>query len=136
MKTVVSIISHVKRGDSFLFRKKPAGSLPYKETWYGFGAVLDGDNQDPDTAIKDSVKARTGITIEITEYLWWDTETKIDLDGEEKFFIYLHSVSEFIDGELTLSEGIEKLEWIPISSLNEYDIIPPSKKFLDRYLNQ
>lgn len=134
MKTVVSVISHIKKDDAFLFRKKPEGSLPYKETWYGFGALLDGENQDPQKAIIDSVKVRTGIDIKVVEYLWWDTESKVDLDGEEKFFVYLHTVSEYSSGELKLSDGIEKLEWIPITSLGDYDIVPPSKKFLQKYL--
>jgi NUDIX domain len=135
MKTIVSIITHVKKGESFLFRRKPAGSLPYKETWYGFGALISGDTRSPEVEIVNALKQRTGIDINLVEYLWWDTEQKVDTDGEEKFFVYLHSVSEYVSGELQKSEDMEDLAWIPISDLDSFDIVPPSRKFLTRYLN-
>lgn len=134
MKTVVSVITHVRRDGSFLFRKKPDGSLPYKETWYAFGAVVDGEHTDADNEIISAVKDKTGITVLVTEHLWWDTEVKQDLDGETKFFVYLHTVSDFVSGDLVVTEGIEKLEWIPTEKLSDYAIVPPSRAFLNRYL--
>jgi hypothetical protein len=136
MKTTVLAVCHVKKGNTFLFRKKPDGSLPYKETWYGFGAPLDGDNRNPETAIASVVKQLTGIEVGIVEQLWWDVETKPDNDGMETFFIYLHTVAEYVSGDLTPAAGIEKLEWIDASELPNYDIVPPSRAFLKRYLRE
>lgn len=134
MKTTVLAVCHIKKGGAFLFRKKPDGSLPYKETWYAFGAPLDGDNRDPELAIKNLVKKQTGVDVAISETLWWDTETKPDNDGVETFFVYLHSIAEYVSGDLQLSAGIEKLEWIDVNDLQNYDIVPPSREFLERYL--
>lgn len=134
MKTTILAACHIKKGRAFLFRKKPDGSLPYKETWYAFGAPLDGDNRDPELTIKNLVKRQTGIDIAILEKLWWDTETKLDNDGVETFFVYLHSIAEYVSGDLQLSAGIEKLEWIDVKDLQNHDIVPPSREFLERYL--
>ena len=136
MKTTVLAVCHIKKNDAFLFRKKPDGSLPYKETWYGFGAPLDGDNRNPEAAIASVVKQQTGIDVKVAEQLWWDVETKPDNDGVETFFIYLHTVAEYISGELEPSAGIEKLEWIEVNDLADYDIVPPSRAFLERYLSE
>lgn len=134
MKTTVLAVCHIKKDNAFLFRKKPDGSLPYKETWYGFGAPLNGDNRDPEVAVSSVVKQQTGIDIRIAEQLWWDVETKPDNDGVETFFIYLHTVAEYVSGDLQPAEGIEKLEWIDVAELANYDIVPPSRAFLKRYL--
>lgn len=131
MKTKVLVIGIVKNGDSILMRKKPDGSLPYKETWYLFGGELTSDN-NPEEAIINEVRIKAGIDVKLSEKISWDTEIKNDLDGEEKLFIYLDVICEYISGYLILSEGIEKLEWIPINRLSEYDIVPPSKKLFQK----
>jgi hypothetical protein len=134
MKTSVLAICHIKKGNAFLFRKKPDGSPPYKETWYGFGVPLDGDNREPELALSAAVKQQTGIEIKVTERLWWDVETKPDHDGEQAFFVYLHTVAEYVSGDLSPGVGIEKLEWVDVADLAKYAIVPPSKAFLGRYL--
>jgi 8-oxo-dGTP pyrophosphatase MutT (NUDIX family) len=60
--------------------------------------------------------------------LSWDTEVKQDIDIEEKQFIYLGTMCEYVAGESKPGQGIEKLEWIPIEQLEVYDIVPPAKK--------
>lgn len=126
MKTKVLIIGVVLKNDSVLMRKKPDGSLPYKETWYLFGGELTPE-VTPAKAIINEVKTKTGIDIKVMENLSWDTEVKEDLDGEEKLFIYLDTICEYVGGDLTPSEGIEKLQWVPKGELEGYDIVPPSK---------
>ena len=109
METKVVIIGVVKKDDTVLMRKKPDGSPPYKETWYLFGAEIT-PNTDPDQAIVSEVLIKTGITIKLKNKISWDTETKHDLDGIEKFFVYLDVECQYVSGELQLSPGIEKLE--------------------------
>jgi len=125
MQTKVLIIAIIKKGDAVLMRKKPNGSPPYKETWYLFGAEATPD-MPPDEALKAHVKRQTGIDITIERRLSWDSEIKHDLDGVKKFFIYLDVMCEYAGGELTLSSGIEKLEWIETNNLKNYDLVPPS----------
>lgn len=125
MPTKVLIIAIIKKGNTVLMRKKPDGSPPYKQTWYLFGAEATAD-QSPNEALKEHVRRQTGIEITIGKKFSWDSEVKNDLDGIEKFFVYLDVLCEYESGELTLSPGIEKLEWVEISNLSEYDIVPPS----------
>lgn len=106
-------------------RKKPAGSLPYEETWYLFGGELLVDITLVQAA-QNIVQLQAGIQIQITEQLSWDTEVKADLDGQVKQFVYLDALFEYVDGELTPGEGVERLEWVPIEKLAEYDNVPPS----------
>jgi len=117
-------------------RKKPDGSAPYKETWYLFGnEILPGVT--PEKVIIDDVKNKSGIDITVTERISWGEEIKNDLDGVEKQFIYLRTICEYLSGELILTEGIEKIEWVPIAELKNYDIVPPSRVLFNElgYLN-
>ena len=127
MKTKILSVAVIEKDGKILMRKKPKGSMPYKETWYSFGGeVING--KSPDEAVKEIVKLQTNINIKLRQALSWDTEIKKDLDGETKQFIYLDSIYDYIDGELKIgdNQNIEKLEWISIEKLGEYDIVPPS----------
>jgi 8-oxo-dGTP pyrophosphatase MutT (NUDIX family) len=125
MQIKVLIIAIIKKDNSVLMRKKPDGSPPYRQTWYLFGAQATPDTS-PDEALKKHVKNQAGIDIRIDKKFSWDTEVKQDLDGVEKFFVYLDVLCEYTAGEPTLTPGIEKLEWVEIDRLKDYDIVPPS----------
>lgn len=126
METKVLVIGIITDGTKILMRKKPEGSLPYKETWYIFGGQLTSD-LIPEQAIKNQVKKQTSIDINFVKSLGWDTEVKKDLDGIEKQFVYLDCLCEYVSGELHPSPDIEKLEWVEIENLKNYDLVPPSK---------
>ncbi len=125
----ILVIGVVKKDNTILLRKKPDGSPPYKETWYLFGGELT-ENNSPEEAIINQIKQQTGITIRVLRKIGWDTEVKHDLDGIEKQFVYLSTLCEYIEGDLVPAKGIEKLEWVPIATLGEYDHVPPSRKLL------
>lgn len=132
MQTKVLIVAIVENenGD-VLMRKKPDGSLPYVETWYIFGAELRPDEDIAET-LRVHIKNQTGIETELVDRLGWDDEVKADLDGVTKQFIYLDVISRYVSGELVLTDGIEKLEWVPKSRLAEYDLVPPSRKLFTK----
>jgi len=132
METHVYVIGVIKKGNTVLMRKKPDGAGPYKEPWYLFGAEIDGDNQDPNEAIKNRVRDMTGVEIDVKERLTWNVEAKPDPNGIEAFYVYLDIMCEYVSGELIPGEGIEKLEWIPVEKLSKYDLVPPSRKLLKR----
>ena len=75
---------------------------------------------------------QTGINIAVTNTLSWDTEIKPDESGRQTFYIYLDCECKFVSGDLVPGPGIEKLEWIPIADLKNFDIVPPSVKLLNR----
>lgn len=126
MQTKVLIIGVVKKDGAILMRKKPDGSPPYKETWYMFGAEVTPE-VNPDQALIAEVFAKSGVTVEIKNKFSWDTEIKHDLDGIEKFFVYLDVECEYVSGNIRIGEGIEKIEWIKPEDFDKYDIVPPSK---------
>lgn len=132
MQSQILVIGVIKKGDSILLRKKPDGSPPYKETWYIFGGQLDASNQNFSEVMMRAAKTQAGVEIRVVEKLWWDAETKPNHHGVETFFIYLDCLCEFVSGELNPAEGIEKLEWVPIDKLNEYELVPPSVKLFKR----
>lgn len=121
------MIGVVEKDGRILMRKKPDGSLPYKETWYLFGGEVTPDSTPEDTIVRE-VKNKTGVSVRVSSKVSWGTEVKKDLDGKEKLFVYLDVICEYIAGEATLTEGIEKLEWAAKEQLSDYDIVPPSKK--------
>ena len=131
MQTKVLIVGVVKKEGAILMRKKPAGSPPYQETWYIFGAEATAD-VNPDQAIIDEVLAKSGITVEVKNKISWDTEVKHDLDGIEKFFIYLDVECEYVSGDIVIAEGIEKIEWVKPGDLLSYDIVPPSRILFEK----
>lgn len=136
MQTKVLIVAVVKKDGAILMRKKPAGSPPYEETWYIFGAEAAHDIS-PDEAIINEVRSKSGITISVTNKISWDTEVKNDLDGVEKFFVYLDVECEYESGEIVVGDGIEKIEWVMSEDLVNYDIVPPSRILFQKlgYLN-
>ncbi len=126
MELKVLVVGVIKKDNQILLRKKPDGSPPYKETWYLFSGELKND-EIPEIVIKEAVKKHTGINIRMVKPINWDTEIKEDLDGVIKNFVYLDVECDYIDGELQKGEGIEKLEWVDIDKLAQYDIVPPSR---------
>ena len=126
MQTKILIVAVVTQNDSVLMRKKPDGSPPYKETWYIFGAEINYKS-DIDQAIIQEIKAKSGITTYVKNRSSWDTEIKNDLDGVEKFFIYLDVECEYVRGDIVIGEGIEKIEWVKKEDLSSYEIVPPSR---------
>lgn len=132
MQTKVLIIAIIEnQNGEVLLRKKPDGSMPYKETWYMFGAELQ-----PGIAVEelliDHIRNQVGITVQLKDQIGWDTEVKQDIDGIEKQFVYLDTICEYSSGELTLTNGIEKLEWVAKDRLAEYDNVPPSVKLFEK----
>lgn len=132
MQTKVLIIAIIEnQNGEVLLRKKPDGSPPYKETWYMFGAeLLPG--QDIEQTLVAHIEKQTGVVVSVKDQIGWDTEVKHDLDDIEKQFVYLDIICEYVSGELQLSEGIEKLEWVPRDRLTEYDNVPPSVKLFKK----
>jgi hypothetical protein len=127
MQTKVLIIAIVENDKGeILMRKKPDGSPPYTETWYIFGAELVA-GQPLDETLRAHILKQAGIETKIARELSWDTEVKADLDGVTKQFVYLDVQCAYVSGELTITEGIEKLEWVPKDKLAQYDVVPPSK---------
>ena len=127
MKTKILVIAIIYKDDAVLLRKKPEGSEPYEQTWYLFGGELT-DGQAPEEAVAETLRLQAGIEVRFSEALAWDTEVKADHDGEVKQFVYLDARFEYVSGEIKAGEGIEKVEWAPISRLGEYDHVPPSAK--------
>jgi ADP-ribose pyrophosphatase YjhB (NUDIX family) len=126
MDTKVLVIGVVKKENAVLLRKKPDGSPPYTQTWYLFGGELTADIT-PEQAIQTALKQQAGINIRLVESFSWDTEVKADHDGQTKLFVYLDAVCEYVSGELVAGSGIERLEWVDIDRLHEYDHVPPSQ---------
>ncbi len=131
MQTKVLIVAVVKKDGAILMRKKPAGSPPYLETWYIFGAEATSDT-DPDQAVIDEVRSKSGVTVNVKNKISWDTEVKNDLDGIRKFFVYLDVECEYESGEIIVAEGIEKIEWVRPEDLANYDIVPPSRILFEK----
>lgn len=132
MQTKVLIVAVVENenGD-ILLRKKPAGSPPYTETWYIFGAELIA-GEDLQTALRNHIAKQAGIQTTIVNQLSWDTEVKVDIDDVMRQFVYLDVLCKYESGELQLSQGVEKLEWVPKTKLRDYDNVPPSVKLFKK----
>lgn len=128
MQTKILIVAIIEnQNGDILLRKKPAGSPPYVQTWYLFGAELVGGSA-ADLALVEHIQKQAGVTVSIRQRVGWDTEIKIDLDGIKKHFVYLDVICDYVSGGLVWGEGIEKLEWVPKEKLAQYDNVPPSLK--------
>lgn len=126
MQTKILIVAVVENENGeVLLRKKPEGSPPYKETWYIFGAELVA-GEPLEALVAAHIKKQAGIDVVMGKRLMWDTEVKEDLDGVRKQFVYLDVLCNYVGGELTISPGVEKLEWVEKSRLKDYDNVPPS----------
>lgn len=132
MQTKVLIVAIVENDNGdILLRKKPAGSPPYLETWYIFGAEL-APGEDIQLTLRQHIIKQAGVSTTIASELSWDVEVKADIDGVVKQFVYLDVLCRYDSGELRLSEGVERLEWVPKTELIEYDNVPPSVKLFHK----
>lgn len=131
METKVLIVAVVENEGKILMRKKPDGSPPYSETWYIFGATATPD-VPVDEAVVREVKSKSGVDVLIRDRVFWDTEVKHDLDGIEKFFVYLDVICQYAGGDLVPGPDIERLEWVDKSNLGSYDIVPPSRVLFEK----
>ncbi len=89
-------------------------------------------NDSPEEVIQEQLERQAGIKIKMVEPLSWDTEVKKDHDGKTKLFVYLDCLCEYLSGNLQPAEGIEKLEWVNIEELDQYDLVPPSRKLFKK----
>lgn len=131
MNTVLMPVAIVKDQDKILLRKMDPERSPYKELWALFGGRVEGDDSVAD-ALNKELMARWGFSVSIAEKLWWDVETKVDHDGNEKRFIYLDAVCTIENGEPNPINKNETLEWVKVEEISEYDINPPTKVLLQR----
>lgn len=124
------IIAIIEKDDAILMRKKPEGSLPYKQTWYSFGCDRIA-NQDDATTIRNYLTETIGIDVKVdSKSIPFGTEIKEDHDGIEKNFIYINLLCRYLSGDPKIPQGAERVEWVSKEKLNEYDIVPPSVKLL------
>lgn len=127
----ILIIGNIKKNDSVLLRKKHAGSKPYKETWYSFGCEFSAGDNPADIFIS-YIKNYIEITISEGKKLFWDEEIKEDHDGIIKHFIYLVYEFYYVSGDIVVPKELEKVEFIKIEKLQNYDVVPPSVKLFRR----
>jgi ADP-ribose pyrophosphatase YjhB (NUDIX family) len=132
MEVKVLIVAIVENNEGeILLRKKPDGSPPYEQTWYIFGAELKAGEPIADT-LKVHIRRQVGVDTSIVKELGWDTEVKADLDDVTKQFVYLDVLCKYESGELTITDGIERLEWVAKERLAEYDNVPPSVELFNK----
>lgn len=125
MELKVLIVTVIRKGDAVLLRKKPEGSPPYKETWYLFSCDFIPGEYIGET-IQAHMSSLVGVTTNLNSQFSWDTEIKQDTDGMTKQFIYLDVLCDYVSGEVKVPTGLEKVEWVPIADLAQYDNVPPS----------
>jgi hypothetical protein len=131
METKTLAIAVVERDGKILMRKKPDGSPPYAETWYLFGAEILPD-EDPRVKLGAYLKNLIGIDVEVEREIESSEETKLDLDGLTKRFVYLNFVCRYAGGEAVVPAGAERVEWVEKLKLAEYDCVPPSVELFQR----
>lgn len=129
MKTVLMAVAVIKRDDQVLIRKFDPDRNPYQESWGLFGGRIEGDG-DVAEALNRELQNRWNMTVRIAKRVGWDQEQKIDHDDEEKRFIYLDAICELASGEPKSTNPNEELKWVSVSSLQEYQLNPPSAKLL------
>lgn len=131
MKTVLMAVAVVKDGDKVLLRKMDPAKNPYQQSWALFGGRVGDEGLIVDSLNKE-LQARWNFSVTLAEKLWWDEETKIDQDGEEKRFVYVDAVCTVANGDPTPVNQNEILEWVPVTGLSSYDLNPPTKTLLGR----
>lgn len=131
LETKTLLMAVIKDADRILMRKKPAGSPPYKETWYLFGCEPDS-NQKNEAILADYLEEALDIKTSSIKQIEEDVEIKKDIDGITKKFIYKDFKCIYQSGTPKIPQGAEDVRWIPVDKLSEYDIVPPTIKLLKK----
>jgi ADP-ribose pyrophosphatase YjhB (NUDIX family) len=129
MEKKVLYIAVVERGDEVLLRKKPAGSKPYRETWYLFGCEPVA-GEAPAATLASYLEREIGVRVQGTVPFSSATEVKEDTDGAAKEFTYLNFVCHYVSGEPKVPAGAERVAWVAKSELSSLDLVPPSRALL------
>lgn len=125
-------IGVIQKENAILLRKKPDGSMPYKQTWYLFGGEVNFKNS-PKNALIKQVFNQTNVEIKPLKLLLPSFEIKNDLDKKKKLFIYINYLCKYVSGDLKIRDNmIEKLEWVEIGNLAKYDLVPPTRKLFHK----
>lgn len=131
MKTVLMAIAVIKDDTKILLRKIDPVKNPYDEPYALFGGRIDGEGTIQDL-LNVELSERWNFSVAITEKLWWDEETKVDHDDEEKRFVYVDAICTVDGGRPSPTNPNEALEWVELSDLNDYELNPPTHKLLSR----
>jgi ADP-ribose pyrophosphatase YjhB (NUDIX family) len=131
MKTVVMAIAVIRKDDQVLIRKFDPAKNPYKEPWGLFGGRLDGEGT-VEEQLNRGLQERWNMTVTIREQLTWDTDQKVDHDGEEKRFIYLDALCDLATGEPSALNPNEALKWVPVTELKAYQQVPPGVRLFEK----
>jgi len=124
-------IAVIKKGDQILIRKFDPAKNPYKEPWGLVGGRLDGEGT-VEEMLNHELQERWNITVSIREQLTWDTDQKVDHDGEEKRFIYLDALCDLASGEPAPVNPKEELRWVPVAELSKYQQVPPGVRLFKK----
>ncbi len=109
-------------------RKKPQGSLPYKETWYLFGAEFTEQDINLKEFAEKAILQQLGIKIKADQDIGISEEEKPDINGVQTKYKYFNFLCSYVSGQPQKPEGVEKIEWVKIENLKDMDIVPPSRK--------
>jgi ADP-ribose pyrophosphatase YjhB (NUDIX family) len=131
MKTVLMAIAVVRKDDQILIRKFDPAKNPYKEPWGLFGGRLEGEGT-VEEQLNRELQERWNMTVTVREQLTWDTDQKVDHDGEEKRFIYLDALCDLATGEPSPLNPNEVLKWVPVTELKAYQQVPPGVRLLKK----
>jgi ADP-ribose pyrophosphatase YjhB (NUDIX family) len=131
MKTVLMAIAVVRKDDQILIRKFDPAKNPYKEPWGLFGGRLEGEGT-VEEQLNRELQERWNMTVTVREQLTWDTDQKVDHDGEEKRFIYLDALCDLATGEPSPLNPNEVLKWVPVTELKAYQQVPPGVRLFKK----
>jgi ADP-ribose pyrophosphatase YjhB (NUDIX family) len=129
MKTKILNIAIIERNDKVLLREKPAGK-PYAEKMYLFGGEVTPEIS-AEEATRAIVKKQAGVDIRARRKIGWDTEIKIDNDGERKLFVYLNTIYDYAGGELMPGDGVVNVKWVSREDLAKEDLNPSARKVFE-----
>ncbi len=111
METRVIVSAVVKKGDEYLFGKKPKDVGPYPNTWHLLGGGVN-QGESIAEAVKREILEEAGIKIWNAEPLSFDEDYEPNKHGVKTHYIFLVFKADYKSGRLKPKDDITELKWM------------------------
>ena len=126
MKSRVVVAAVIRKGDYFLFGKKPEGKGPYEDKWLILGGGVNLGEENIREALIREIREEADIEIANIEEIRFDEDFTKDKHGEMTHFIFLTFSADYKSGEAKPQDDIAELKWVHKSKIKELMLCEPS----------
>jgi 8-oxo-dGTP diphosphatase len=127
--TIPRTLCFIRNGDDILLMKRAAHKRIFPNQYNGLGGHIERD-EDPLTGAKREILEESGLTV---QNLSLKAIYNVDAGQDTGIILFVY-LADSASREITVETEEGRLEWIPISKLENYDLVEDLPLILPRIL--